>query len=68
LRQIKIKPPTSAFGHMRITFTGKAAGQKDDMVMAFMQGMYHGSLFWQRRKYADRYGFTPTLVNGCPRL
>jgi len=65
---MKIRAPADAFGHMRYTYTGKNAGQKDDLVMAFLQGVYHGSLFWQKRNYAESCGFTPAIVNGRPRI
>jgi hypothetical protein len=66
--QLKIRAPADPFGHMRFTYTGKNAGNKDDLVMAFLQGLYHGSLFWQKRNYAEKYGFTATIVNGRARL
>jgi hypothetical protein len=66
--QMKIRAPTDPFGHMRFTYTGKNAGQKDDLVMAFLQGLYHGSLFWSKRNYAEEYNFRPQILNGRARM
>jgi len=49
---IVTQPPTTMFGKVRKTFTGKLGGKQDDLVLALQMSIYGSKMFWQEKKYA----------------
>lgn len=49
---IVTQPPTTSFGKVRKTYTGKVAGKQDDVTLALQMALYGAKSFFTSSKYA----------------